>query len=241
MKIQSTQDYKLFKRISGNRAVNKPHVNRLLEAIKENPETTSYNPILINNDFEIIDGQHRFDALRKLELPIHYLQVKNLDLDVVQRLNTVAKTWTPIDFARSFAELGNQNYQIYLDFKGEFHYGHNTLMKYLSLNHPITNTSFKEGRLIVDNEGLSYQYAQQLRELLEFNPRLIQKNAALGILKIMRSSNYKHKVMLKKMEHSGDRLAEQITENDWAREIERLYNLHSRKEPVMLFSLIESY
>ena len=29
-------------------------------------------PILINDDFIIIDGQHRFETAKRLKLPIHY-------------------------------------------------------------------------------------------------------------------------------------------------------------------------
>jgi len=69
-KILITYDYEIFKRMRGNRILNNSHVKNLVKSMKEKylPQ-----PILVNKDMEIIDGQHRFAAAEELNLPIHYL------------------------------------------------------------------------------------------------------------------------------------------------------------------------
>lgn len=70
MEIQKTTDYKLFKKLDGNRDVKK--TNALVKSIREF-DLTMYSPIIVSVDFRIIDGQHRFAACRELGLPIYYI------------------------------------------------------------------------------------------------------------------------------------------------------------------------
>jgi ParB-like chromosome segregation protein Spo0J len=68
--VNQTNDYEMFKTLDGNRTVNKLHVSRLKESFK-----TAYllSPILINQQNQIIDGQHRFEAAKILGLPVNYI------------------------------------------------------------------------------------------------------------------------------------------------------------------------
>lgn len=71
-KINKTTNYHLFKFRDDNRAtIKQGHVKNLIESIKTR-DLTEYKPITINEDFEILDGQHRFLACKKLNLPIYY-------------------------------------------------------------------------------------------------------------------------------------------------------------------------
>ena len=68
--VNSTNDYLKFKTLKGNRNVNKLHVRRLKESFKE---AYLLSPIIVNQNFEIIDGQHRFEAAKSMELPINFI------------------------------------------------------------------------------------------------------------------------------------------------------------------------
>lgn len=226
MKIQSTQDYSLFKRIKGNRRVSQPHINRLLEAIKDDPETITYNPIIVNDDMEVIDGQHRLEAIKKVDLPVHYIKVKDLDLRAVQKLNSLSKMWSPMDYAKSFAENGNENYRIYIDFKARFKFNHDVCMRYLALNTPMTGTLFKQGKFTIPNVARSYELSTYLQDLVQFYDRITYRNPAFGFLIISQSPNYDHKRMYRQMKNYAHLLNEQALANDYAREFERIYNYH---------------
>lgn len=228
MKIQSTQDYTLFKRISGNRIVSQPHVKRLLEAIKDNPQTITYNPIIVNERMEVIDGQHRLEAIKKVELPVYYIKVDDLGLETVQKLNSVSKMWSPMDYAKSFAENGNEDYKIYIDFKIRFKFNHDVIMKYLSLDKPMTGSLFKQGRLVIPNIARSYELATYLQDMQQFYDRIGYRNAANGFLIIAQSPNYDHKRMYRQMKNYAQIINEQPLANDYAREFERIYNYRQR-------------
>jgi ParB-like chromosome segregation protein Spo0J len=66
-----TTDYKLFKINKLNRIVQTGHIEKLKKSI-EKVGYLKYNPIIVNEDMEIIDGQHRYFACVKLNLPIYY-------------------------------------------------------------------------------------------------------------------------------------------------------------------------
>ena len=83
--ILKTYDYEIFKRMKGNRVVNNSHVKNLVKSMQEKylPQ-----PLTVNEDMEIIDGQHRFAAAMELNLPIYYQIINGTTISDVQRLNT---------------------------------------------------------------------------------------------------------------------------------------------------------
>lgn len=68
--VHTTTDYFLFKTIEGNRNKNLMHINRLKKSMADN---YLFTVIVVNENYEIIDGQHRFDVIKELKLPLHYI------------------------------------------------------------------------------------------------------------------------------------------------------------------------
>lgn len=89
--VKMTKDYMRFKRIKGNRKLYPGHVEYLRQVLLDKPDMLSYNPILVNERFEIIDGQHRLIAAEKAEVPVYYIMHKNLKLRDIQALNSGTK------------------------------------------------------------------------------------------------------------------------------------------------------
>lgn len=83
--VCQTNDYSLFKTLKGNRSINQAHLYRLTKSIKEK---YLLSPIVVNEHFEIIDGQHRFNAAKANNLPINYMIAVGYGLNEVQILNT---------------------------------------------------------------------------------------------------------------------------------------------------------
>lgn len=136
--IHVTSNYGRFKRLNGNRPVKNGRVVKIMESIQKYGWLS--NPILVNERFEIIDGQGRFEALQRLGLPVEYIVQNGIGLTECQGLNHYQKNWTLIDHVNSFAENKNDNY-IYLK---------NILAKYKTLpNAVICSTAA--------SKGLSYQ------------------------------------------------------------------------------------
>ena len=112
--VHTTVDYFMFKPIGGNRTLNELHVRRLRDSIKAN---YLFTVIIVNEDYQLIDGQHRFEVIKELQLPLNYIICKGYGLTEVQILNQNSKNWTADDFMEGYCNLGKKDYEIYRQFK----------------------------------------------------------------------------------------------------------------------------
>lgn len=112
--VNLTNDYDRFKIIEGNRPPNPKHLNRLYNSILENGLLC--NPIIVNANYEIIDGQHRFFASKKANISFFYIMVDDYGLKDVHTLNLNQKNWTKKDFMDGYAEMGSEAYIKLRDF-----------------------------------------------------------------------------------------------------------------------------
>jgi hypothetical protein len=99
--MKTTTDYEKFKLLSLNRKLDRNQINKIKRSITNNGYIG--NPILVNSDFEIFDGQHRFMALKEMGIEIPYEVVPN-DYDAIVDLNTTHKNWTLNDYVNYYCE-----------------------------------------------------------------------------------------------------------------------------------------
>ena len=111
-KVLVSNDYDMFKRLSGNRSVEEPRVQKIINSI--NKVGYILSPILVNENFEVIDGQGRLEALRRLELPVYYIIEKGIGKEECIQMNINQTNWTILDYISSYAELGNESYKYLL-------------------------------------------------------------------------------------------------------------------------------
>lgn len=106
--VYRTTDYDLFKRLEGNRAVLSNRVNKIIKSIKKNGYIM--NPIIVNEKYEVIDGQGRLEALRVMNLPVDYIVIKGLGREQCIALNAYSTIWSMVDYISAYCEDGNENY-----------------------------------------------------------------------------------------------------------------------------------
>lgn len=108
--VYSTTKYDLFNTLKGNRPVNKLNVERLKKSI----ETVGYvgnSPIIVNEKFEIIDGQARFEALKQLNKSIYFMVVEGLTISTILQLNAEDNTrWNSRDYVLAYADMGDESF-----------------------------------------------------------------------------------------------------------------------------------
>ncbi|NBW22291.1 MAG: hypothetical protein EBR82_81500 [Caulobacteraceae bacterium] len=108
LQMHSTYDLSVFKILDGNRNINLGNVERLIKSIEENGFLKM--PIIVNQNYEVIDGQHRLEAAKKLNSIIYYLKVNNYDLNTAIVLNRNQSNWSIADYIRSYCDLGYKDY-----------------------------------------------------------------------------------------------------------------------------------
>lgn len=234
--IYRSDEYTSFKRVSGNRLVNKAHMHRLKASIAQNPDSVRYTPLVVNEKKQIIDGQHRFEALQELKLPVYYIQEPGLTLEDVQRLNSHSKSWTPTDYALSWNELGKEPYGFYLDLKKRFGLNHDILMKFVSLDSPITNIGFQNGKMKSPNKRATEDLCTKLAEVGQYYEHYKKRAFALAYMVFWKNDKYDHARMLAKMQaHASKELDDLAQVEDNLRALERIYNKNVRAEDRVRF------
>jgi hypothetical protein len=110
IELFGTTNYDLFKSQDGNRLVNVSDVKKVEKKILEN-NLLKYHPIIVDQNFMVIDGQHRLQVAKDNNLTIYFFILNTNDsLSITQSINTTGKPWTVRDFLRSYCALGKEEY-----------------------------------------------------------------------------------------------------------------------------------
>jgi hypothetical protein len=115
--VQWTKDYGRFKVLRANRIINDNHVRKLKKSMGEKQIPV---PIVVNEKYEVIDGQHRKKALEQMEAWIPYIVIEGLSLPDTIRLNHDQANWKLLDYVYAFVERGNKDYETILDWNERF-------------------------------------------------------------------------------------------------------------------------
>lgn len=111
-----TDDLSVFKTLKGNREVKDARKQTLVESIDKNGYIA--NPIIVNEKYEVIDGQGRLAACKELGSPIAYTIVPGIGIKECMVLNMNMKNWSMLDYIQSYAKQGNANYKRILKLAG---------------------------------------------------------------------------------------------------------------------------
>lgn len=104
-----TTNYELFSFFDENRAISHGNVKSKKESILKMGYIESL-PIIVTENFQIIDGQHRFIALKELEMPIYY-QIEHLNpQEAMIELNKNQQIWRLGEYIHHYAALGLEEF-----------------------------------------------------------------------------------------------------------------------------------
>jgi len=106
--VYRTNDLSIFKSIDGNRVPNLQHIRRLSASVQE--YGMKCNPIIVNERFEVIDGQHRLAAAKEVGTFVYFIIISGYTLSEVHTLNLNQKNWTKKDFMYGYADMGIESY-----------------------------------------------------------------------------------------------------------------------------------
>ena len=99
----------MFKTVKGNREIDKGHVQKLIREMKRRDLDL---PIYINENDEVVDGQHTLQARKELGKPIRYIRGKFENEFDVAIMNANRKNWSMKGYLDFHIENGKKDYQI---------------------------------------------------------------------------------------------------------------------------------
>lgn len=159
MEILTTTDYDQFKYFVSNREVDKTHVRKLVASI-EQKNLMYIRPAIVTDEMYVIDGQHRIEACRLLNVPVYYIVTEGLTKADIAILNTAQKNWTRLDFINFYAIEGKQEYMTFSKLVNRFPFMRVSCLLELVGDH--RKTKIREGILDVKNLERATQVCEWL-------------------------------------------------------------------------------
>lgn len=142
--VKSTTEYHLFSHLDENRDINQNYVKLLAASISES-NNLHLKPIIVTEDLEVIDGQHRLEAAKILELPIFYVVDENYNPKNLIDLNNLQRGWAPDDYINYWITQGNEEYSKLRDFMKDIGFKTRIVMHWLSKDSSRAMVAFKRG------------------------------------------------------------------------------------------------
>jgi len=232
----STNDYGIFKDITGNRHLNLSHLERLTTSMEEKYLTI---PIIANENYEVIDGQHRIACAKNLGLPIYFIICEGYTLKDVQMSNANNIKWENMDFAISWAEMDYYDYKEYIKFHRRYRFSHSVNLYLLSgsiENRRVSNYDFRAGRFKVTDINMAHKLAKMIYDFETTFPQGFKKKAfIMAALTLFRISEYGHEEMIRKGELQPRKFVNCATTEDNIRMLEEIYNYKRNKDALLRF------
>lgn len=220
--LYKTTDYAQFKKLVGNRPVNETHVKRLAKKMESEGNLMDKFPVRVNKDMEVIDGQHRIQAAELNKSFVVYEIDENSNLSTVISINTGTSNWNWLNFANSYAERGNKNYQQFIDLYMKYpdmRYG--TVKSYSELSRyddsKLLSRQFKLGEFMMKDYELSQRLLAQYQDTINITG-IVNQDIARAMLRFMRAPLYNHQKFLNALEHNYsevEHLRQCFTVNDY--------------------------
>lgn len=235
--IYETYDYGKFKILDANREINPANYRGLVESVKEE---YLLGIIIVNEKYEIIDGQHRFTVAKELGLPVRYTIAPGYGMKEVRRYNSTMKKWVKLDYRDSYAAEGKDSYIELIDFMRQFpKFGIQVSIKLLTgtwsknkkeNGKTITLKTFQEGGLRLDNVAKAYVIARKIMDFEDYYHGFNSPTFIGALLPILNKKCYDHKRMIQKLNSSPIHLEKQGTQEQYRLLLQKIYNYKTTPE-----------
>jgi hypothetical protein len=233
--MESTIDYSIFKEFNSNREVEQKHVNRLVVAINKR-NLLHANPIKVDKDMRVVDGQHRLAAAKVLGVPIYYEQ-DSLTREDIAMLNSNQKNWTAMDYINFYTVEKNESF---LKLSGLInHYPDMAVSALLTLSNGEGKRSLellKEGTLDVSN----IEHCREVCDMCKDLNRRFQKDFVfdsrfpLALSAALNAENFNPEILIEKIAASPREWVPCHTKVQYLEMIEEIYNRNLSKNKIRL-------
>jgi hypothetical protein len=217
--IYKTTDYKKFSYVNGNRDVNESHKQSLEREMLDSGNFLIDDPVEVDKDFRIFDGQHSFEAAKSLKEPIYYIIDDKPSMDKTRRSNIHRRNWNWYDFATSYRDEKNDpNYRMFLELINDFGERFSVTLQYCTGSGAKSGGSemraFNVGEFVMQDYDKARKMLGQYQELSEA-ARVHNREFSIAAYKFMQSSTYNHARMLEKVQAHKSALNNCYLESDY--------------------------
>lgn len=233
--VQKTNDYRKFKSKQGNRELNQLHLKRLKSSVQE-MDLLHANPILVNERFEIIDGQHRFNVCVELGKPIYYIIVKGLGLREIQVLNANSKNWKLEDYIDGYCSMGKVDYCELKKYIESTNLGVSVLVAlFCGSDNGDSLNNLKNGDLKITHKNKGLVVLQWLNEWEKHYAGFNRRSFVLALGQLYSVKGYSHDKMMQKIKYQSSKIVDSLNTKTYLAILEEIYNFKERGQKLRFF------
>ena len=232
LQVLKTKDYSKFKVVDGNRNLNIMHLNRLMQSMAED---YLISPIIINEEHQVIDGQHRLECAKQLGLPVYYIVCKGYGLGEIQRFNANSKNWTADDFMNGYIKLGKKEYEYYKAFKDRYGFAHGEVLTMLVGGRDIdTVKQFQAGKLKIKKYNEACEMAEKIKKCEPYYEGWKRRSFIGALLQVMKNPQFDIEEFVEKLKYQRSKMYDCGRVEQYVEVIEEIYNFKRRGSKVSL-------
>jgi len=237
--IEQTTDYSIFKFLEGNRPLDKSHLRKLKLSIEKNNHL-NLHPIIVNQSYEIIDGQHRLQVAKELNFPIFFIRSLEISDDHLIHCNVNQKLFEVENYIDFFA-IKEKNPE-YILLKSMLKSSGLKPKALLTLLLGIVNTSLleflKTGKFKFpkDQEPLEildlyYDFSAYVRDKRIKPPSMFTNfNFTKSLRWLYKTSGFSKELLFKKLDNRWFDLKPQRTAEEWYQLLISIYNFKNHSK-----------
>lgn len=232
---ESTTDYDVFKKHEANRDVAEANVRGLIASISKK-NMLHVRPILVDKDFNVIDGNHRLEAARRMQIPIYFEIDTNLQTEDMYLINSAQKNWSLSDYLNYYVHQKNENYIKLNDFLVKEDLPLNLSFSLLNgLRHGSFFKDFREGKYQFPNET-ELQEALDKRQKILWTIDYIKKKTSgqklylsrvaffNALVEFFNIKTFDYSVFMNKLQYKLDLIRPCTKYSDYVRIFKDIYN-----------------
>lgn len=245
VKIQKTKDYSIFKKQIFNRPLAKGAVRNLALAIQAQNKL-HLNPIIVNRNMEIIDGQHRLEAAKRLGVDIYYMVDDAATLKDMISYNAKRVAWQLETYFDFYIKNKNPEYiklkkvvdtysmipiSVVITYCSTYRDGETIKTTRL------ISSGFRDGSWTFKDYETSIMLLSQARDILPYVQLGLHRERLFyrSLLTLFKKPEFDYERFLEKLKTSGDPIVFCGTEREYMRQFEIIINKGTHSKNFLRF------
>ena len=231
-------DYSKFALLEQNRDTDERSVNDLVVSIKKKGQL---QPLIVNDIYQVIDGQHRLKACEILGVPVSYLISNKATIKDVVLINNTQKSWRMLDYLKTFSHKSHPSHAEYVKIK-VFIEEHGLIFG-IALDllaagaygkggrESSGGKAFKAGTFKIKNLEQAQRWAGQLMKIKSFAPQLVKiLKFSICFRKVQKLDGFSLNTCYEQIEKNIRKFDRCVNQEDWDEAMVKAYNYNLRKK-----------
>jgi len=236
--IWESYNYGDFKLINGNRIIDPKKVKAISSEVTGGLNLLKYNPIMVDEEGNVYDGQHRLKVSIETNNPVYYVICPKMTLKEIAKLNSRGSNWKIKDFVNAFARSGNKNYIKLEELQKEYApIKYNVLARMLRIGEPGPSNIWR----IIAEGNFKVKHLEETIKILDFcylfsyHKLWCKHQFMYPMYRIMDLPELNRGRLMSQMEKQFDGFVHSSDWRHYANQINHAYNF-KEKDKIKLFS-----